>query len=1018
MKYFLLTILIFFTIHVQAQINKELFENPSTGYRPMIFWDWMHDMVSKEGITSDLESFKKFGLSGTLVMIIGEADAEFNPEHNMKNPIKPMSKDFFDAWKFAAEESHRLGMTIISQCGPGWCHSGGPWIKPEQAIQHLAYKELSITLKEEQPLKLFFDYPDKMPQVKEEIGYYKLGIPGGKDFIEDIALLAYKETDKLDIKDVIDFTGKLDHGEIETRLTTGKWIIRRYAMKNANAYNRVAPYGGRGLECDKLDKDAVLAMYNGFMGRFVRQSPELVGETILGMEADSWEVGNPEWSPKFTEEFIRRRGYDPLPWMAFLKNDIAATEPGLVQRFKNDIYITQNELFAKNFFSFLHDFLDEQGMQFYTEPYVAPFDPVMAGGRVHVPMGEFWARGDVMHSVRWAASAANTYGRKQVAAEAFTGRWSDEPWKMDPYGLKRIGDLAFCNGLNMNILHGTAHQPWGNKVKPGMNMAWWGTMFLPGQTWFESGKAWTDYLSRCQYLLSQGKNVADIIFFMPSLNWREVIPTGLHKLYNYDVATEELLKEGMDWKNGFFVLPSGACYKILILPKTGGIMEPEIIDRLTELAKKGGTIICQDRPHRSASLSDYPQCDEEVKRLTNILWGNTDGIRIFENPVGKGKMVWINDIYSHKNDPETEWALRKFPKGAFYNVPAHTLNWSDALLAFLKSSGIDPDIRVSEVSGKAMMWGGIDDTYCGKRSGEDVIGWIHRRIGNDEIYFLSNQTADAVNPVITFNVNGKIPELWIPETGKVFMVEKFDIQGDKTSIPIRLAPFGSLFVIFREKSCANEPYPVKKGFDRQIHLDQEWKINFPEGWGAPEEIHSCLKSLTKFKEPGIRYFSGTATYQYNLDLAEQDTKEDQRAWLDLGKIKNIARVIVNGKAVITLWKPPYCTDIANFLKEGANKIQIEVTNTWNNRLIGDEQQPDDCKWGPLQYNCNESAGYRILKIPEWIFDGTPRPSDKRYTFTTWKFYESYSPLVESGLIGPVSLNFRKKKFNLKNSSGL
>ena len=149
--------------------------NPASQYRPQIFWDWMHDMVTREGITSDLESFKKFGLSGTLIMIIGEADAEFNPAHEMKNPMKPMSPKFFETWKFAAEESNRLGLTIISQCGPGWCHSGGPWIKPEQAIQHIAFSEIKIKLERSGIVKLLLSYPDKNTDYRKKqanSGYY------------------------------------------------------------------------------------------------------------------------------------------------------------------------------------------------------------------------------------------------------------------------------------------------------------------------------------------------------------------------------------------------------------------------------------------------------------------------------------------------------------------------------------------------------------------------------------------------------------------------------------------------------------------------------------------------------------------------------------------------------------------------------------------------------------------------------------------------------------------------------
>jgi hypothetical protein len=1007
MKRIIIILISLFSFCAHAQISEDLFLNPASEYRPQIFWDWMHDMVTREGITSDLESFKKFGLSGTLVMIIGDADANFKPAHVMQNPIKPMSPEFFDAWKFAAEESNRLGMTMISQCGPGWCHSGGPWIQPNQAIQHIAFSEIKIKLERRRSVKLLLSYPDKKIDAETKADEYRFPYPADEDFTKDIAILAFRDSEKLDVKDIINLSDKIGQVTIDRSFEPGIWIIRRYAIRNAKAYNRVAPEGAKGLECDKLDKDAVLAMYNGFVGRFVEQSPELAGKTIKGMEADSWEVGNPEWSGKFTEEFIKRRGYNPEPWIAFLKNDLPPMNPNLAERFKNDVYITQNDLFAENFFTYLYNILDKNGMQMFTEPYEAPFDPVRAGGRVHVPMGEFWARGDCMHTIRWAASAANTYGRKTVAAEAFTGRWSDEPWKMDPYGLKRMGDLAFCNGLTMNILHGTALQPWGNRVKPGMPMAWWGTMFLPGQTWFESGKVWTDYMSRCQYLLSQGKNVADIIYFMPSLKWRESIPTGLHKLYNYDVATEELLMQGMEWRNGYFVLPSGAQYKILILPKTNGTMEPYIISRLIDLVKKGATIICQDRPVRSASLSDYPHCDTEVQNLAAILWGKMDGKEVFENKLEKGKIVWIGNIFNEKNDPETEWALRKFPVGAFYNTPAHTMYWSDSLISYLQLCGIEPDLEVSDVTGRALMWGGMENSLSGRRTGEDAVAWIHRRIGKDEVYFVSNQTADRIQPLLTFNVSGNAAELWNPETGKIYKAAEYKEMKGKISLKVDLSSFGSLFVVFKEKSEAQELFPVYDRFDKQLALDKAWTINFPQGWGAPEKVKSQLKSLTDFEQTNIKYFSGTVTYTYELGVGSKDLKDFRRAWLDLGRLRNIAEISINGKQIITLWKPPFCIDILSAIKSGNNLIQVRVTSTWNNRLIGDEQQSDDCEWGPLQYNCNESAGYQIRKIPDWVFNGTQRPSKERYAFTTWKFVEPYSPLVESGLIGPVVINFVK-----------
>ena len=123
--------------------------------------------------------------------------------------------------------------------------------------------------------------------------------------------------------------------------------------------------------------------------------------------------------------------------------------------------------------------------------------------------------------------------------------------------LKRIGDLAFCYGLNMNIIHGMAHQPWDEKWKPGMPMGFWGSMVGPRQTWWKPGRAWMDYLARCQYMLRQGQAVADVLYVFPSMDWIDAAPSGLHKKHNYDLCSEEQLIQALEWKDGRFLLPSG-----------------------------------------------------------------------------------------------------------------------------------------------------------------------------------------------------------------------------------------------------------------------------------------------------------------------------------------------------------------------------------------------------------------------------------------------------------------------------
>ena len=1000
------------------------FMAPPPEARPELFWDWMHDLVTREGITHDLEAIKRAGCAGALIMLVGDVDAEFHPAHNMPNPVKCMSPEFFAHWQFAAEEAHRLGLTLISQCGPGWCHSGGPWIKPDQAVQHLVWSEAQVT----------------GPQPGAVL---TLATPG-PDFTGEVAVVAFpRRAGDLRPEEIVELTGRLKDGVVAWDAPAGEWTLRRYAMGNAGAYNRVPPKDGEGLECDKLSKPAVKAMFDGMVGRFIQDSPQLAGKTILGMEADSWEVGGPEWSPGFRDEFKARRGYDPVPWLVGAKGG-PQVGGDLGRRFGYDVCLTQVDCFADNFFSYLTDMCRERGMDFMTEPYFGPFDPVRCGGRTARPMGEVWASGDCMYTIRWAASAAHTYGRKVVGAETFTGRAQDGAWAMDPYALKRVGDLAFCNGLNKMTLHGTGLQPWGDKVKPGMPMGWWGTMFCPGQTWWEPGREWMAYLSRCQFMLQQGRFVADILGLFPATDWNGSMPAGRHKLYNYDLCADEML-EKLDFQDGRFVLPNGMAYRVLLLPQTRGKMEPVVLRKLVALVEKGGTVICNDRPVAAPGMQNYPACDEEVKQLAARLWGKCDGKAVVENRCGKGRLVWMN-TWSEHNDPESDWFYRhRSAERPFYNRPAFTVTWSDGLIKLLRDAGIAPDVEVRNASGRAQVYGGKPETACGIRDGEDAVAWIHRRVGEADIYFVASQVVEPMTAELVFRVSGKVPEFWDPETGRVTQPAAWRVENGRTVMPLAFAPHGSAFVIFRPgaadpvrsmardgvprpdvkvfrsngvcmmEAASNGVYGVAfasgrkgtaevKGVPAPLDFGGAWTVRFPTGWGAPAKTTMGLNSWTVHKDVGVRYFSGTATYDREFDLPADFLADGMTQVLDLGEVRNLAEVAVNGKTAGILWKPPFRADLSGLLKPGKNRLEIKVTNLWLNRLVGDEQQPDDCEWDRVR----ELAGQGIKRIPDWVWTGGPRPQKNRYTFTTWKFYSWSTPLLDSGLLGPVTLRAAKQ----------
>ena len=284
--------------------------------------------------------------------------------------------------------------------------------------------------------------------------------------------------------------------------------------------------------------------------------------------------------------------------------------------------------------------------------------------------------------------------------------------------------------------------------------------------------------------------------------------------------------------------------------------------------------------------------------------------------------------------------------------------------------------------------------------------WIHRRISDADIYFVSNQEPDERIADCTFSVEGRIPELWDAATGEIRDARTFSSEGGLTKLPIKFEPRGSVFVVFRKPGHGVTDGNNWDEFKPVQEIDGAWTAQFDPCWGGPGLVtFETLTDWTKRGEAGIRYYSGTAVYEKEFESPK--TKKAERLFLDLGEIKNLAEVRLNGESLGIAWKPPYRVEATRALRPGKNKLEVRVTNLWPNRLIGDEQQPDDCVWDEEQFwdqgVPRQSVGRPLKEIPAWLTEGKPRPSAGRYTFTSWKFYNKDSPLLESGLLGPVKL---------------
>jgi hypothetical protein len=354
------------------------------------------------------------------------------------------------------------------------------------------------------------------------------------------------------------------------------------------------------------------------------------------------------------------------------------------------------------------------------------------------------------------------------------------------------------------------------------------------------------------------------------------------------------------------------------------------------------------RPTHSPSLQGYPDCDGQVQALAAELWGDIDGKAVTQHVVGKGQVV------SGKS-----------------------------LQDVLNGLKVAPDCTASK---------DFDYIHLVLDSGGDA-------------YFLSNQADRFVQQEYSFRVAGKKPELWHPDSGKIEPAPAYAIKGGRVIVPLEFDPSGSVFVLFREPDTTADHVVMPKLTEvgQPIAVEGTWKLSFPPNWGAPPSVVlDRLISWPEHAESGVKYFSGTATYEKDLQIPADALVKGGLLWLDLGVVKNLAKVKVNGVDLGVLWKRPFRVDIAPASRAGSNRLEIQITNQWPNRLIGDEQLPEDIGWwGTFDKRSGQGVDW-TKDWPQWLKEGKPSPTG-RVTFTTWRHYTKDSPLLPSGLLGPVTL---------------
>ena len=733
--------------------------------------------------------------------------------------------------------------------------------------------------------------------------------------------------------DVIDLTSTMGKdGTLDWEVPAGKWVILRMGYSLTGEKNHPATREATGYEVDKLSRKHVENYVKTYVDMVSDAIGPYFGKSFRYFLMDSWEANTENWTDDMVSEFRQRRGYDPTPFLPVLTGRVIESADAS-DRFLWDFRRTIADLLADNHYGAATDYFHKRGVGLYAEAMGADLpttgDGLLNKGRVDVPMAEFWTslpgeKDTPEHpaDVREAASAAHIYGKRIAATESFTSMPTIPGWAQSPFYLKPIGDQYLAMGVNRIVFHTSDHQPFVDDVhKPGMTLGFFGQHYTRNITWAEQAVAWNNYLARCSYLLQQGLFVGDLAYYYgegaPATVpfWKEVHPAPPAG-YSYDYMNTEVLLTRMSVKDGRLVLPDGMSYRVLVLPEDVDQLTVPVLRKIRDLVSEGAIVIAP-RPVRSPSLTGYPASDDEVRAIANDVWGAIDGKSITENHYGKGKIYW--------GKPVTEvLAGAKTPLDFEYNRPEFDTN----------------------------------------------LVWIHRRSADADFYFVANQKERAEDVKTSFRVDGKEAELWHPDTGMTEPAE-YKIENGRTFVPLHLDPNGSVFVVFRHSASTPSRTLPQPTNTELATIQGPWHVSFPPHWGAPLSIRlDNLVSWTDSPDAGVKYFSGTATYTKDIEAPKEWFRLGAKIILDLGKVKEIAEVSVNGKPIDTiLWKPPFQAEVTGVLTPGANHLEIKITNLWPNRMIGD-QQPG---------------------------------VQKRYTFTDYKPYKADSPLLESGLFGPVKL---------------
>jgi len=941
------------TIYQHVKTN---FKNPESISGVNCWWWWLNGNVNKAAITKDLEAMKSRNFQGAMIFDAGG----HNQRGNKDIPQGPLfgSDEWNELFVFAMDEAKRLELEMGFNIQSGW-NLGGPRVTPDYTAKQITYSETEISGGKKVnellsvpgmrrdfykdiavlafPIKKENKTKETITDLNLKLGFKELGgsAPDCRFLLENKSGENKKKSKSYVLKkeEVLNLSSKMDsEGNLNWDAPDGKWAVVRFGYTCTNSHVSTSSGDWQGSVLDYMSTEAFDFYWNDVVEPIFAAAGDHVGTTLKFMETDSWECGGMNWTDKFVEEFQNYRGYDLIEYLPIVANYVV-DDIETSNAFLADFRKTLGDLVAYNHYARFQEYAHKYNMGIQPEsagPHAGPMDGIKNYGFSDIVMSEFWSpsphrpRPNNRFFLKQASSAAHINGIKIVGAESFTTigpHWNDELW----HNQKSSFDHEICAGLNRMYFHTFTCSP-PEMGLPGQEY-FAGTHVNPQVTWWEQSHAFIDYMHRVQSVVQEGKFVADVLYYygdhVPNVfPFKHSDPAGVMPGFDYDVTDETIFLQ-LKVKDGKIVVPGGVGYRVLVLPDHK-VLSLAVLEKAEQLIKDGATVLGA-KPEKQISLVGGTEAQKKFNKISAKIWGDASSEK-GEKQFGKGKVAW--------------------------GMTARE---------FLLKNKIPTDFDVLENDSKT------DFDY------------IHYKLGESDVYFVTNQTAERQKINAQFRVSGKRPELWDALVGEIREANAFVQITDQTNLPLSFEPYGAVMVVFSEKipSTQNgkdqENYP---DFETRTEVSGEWQVNFDTKWGGPGMVpFSELMDWSKHADEGIKYYSGTAVYNKTFNFQPQ---KDKQYFLQLGSVKDvgIAEVKINGVDKGVVWTAPFRVEISEALQKGENKLEIKVVNSWYNRVAGD------------QIHARKKNFTKTNIDLKYDFRGRPRKE---------------IPLEPSGLLGPVTI---------------